>query len=191
MNRNDDRELVKRCIEGNAEAWGEFVELFSGLIYWAIKRKLNRYDCAYLMSEVEEIYQRIFTSLWEKKSLMSVDKRDNIAPWLVVLASNATIDFIRRKRFEEDFLRTNLEPEPAPQNQKDDISLGETKRLLDEAIKQLSGKEKVYLESYYMAGKKYKEIAEAFNTTVGSVATVIARAKSKIKKYIGRKYKEF
>ena len=58
MELNDDRELVRRCIEGNAEAWGEFIDRFSGLVYWAIKRKLNKYDNAYLENEVEDILQK-------------------------------------------------------------------------------------------------------------------------------------
>ena len=100
----DERELVKRCLGGNADAWGELVERFSGLIYWAIKRKLNKCDLTYLISDVEDIYQRLFASIWEKKSLLSVSDRGNIAPWLVVLASNFTVSFIREKQREENFL---------------------------------------------------------------------------------------
>jgi DNA-directed RNA polymerase specialized sigma24 family protein len=67
MGGNNSQKLIKRCIEGDVDAWSEFVDRFSGLIYWAIKRKLNKYDCTYLMSEAEEIYQHLLTSIWEKK----------------------------------------------------------------------------------------------------------------------------
>lgn len=79
MDKNNDRELIKRCIDGNAEAWSKFVNRFSGLIYWAIKRKLAKYGRHYLISEVEEIHQRLFVSVWEKKSLMTVSERGNVA----------------------------------------------------------------------------------------------------------------
>lgn len=187
MDKNDERKLVQRCIAGNAEAWDEFVDRFSGLIYWAIKRKLNKYDCTYLMSEVEDIYQRIFTSMWEKKSLISVGERGNISPWIVVLASNFTIDFIRKKRTEENLLRHNLESEIRSRDEEETILLREDKRLLDEAIKLLNEKERAYLELNYIAGKKHKEIAEIFNTSINSVSTIIARAKNKIKRYIESK----
>ncbi len=190
MDEKGDRELVERCIGGNAEAWSEFIDRFSGLIYWAIKRKLNKYDCAYLMGEVEEIYQRLFTAIWEKKSLAGVKNRDNIAPWLIVLASNAAIDFIRKKGFEKNFLRKAVEFGAGPQNEKPGIFLREDKRLLDEAMKSLSEKEKAYLESNYIAGKKHKEIAELFNTSINTVSSVIARAKAKIKRYIEQKNKK-
>ncbi len=190
MDKNNDRELVKRCIEGDSEAWCEFIDRFSGLIYWAIKRKLNKYDCAYLISEVEEIYQSLFASIWEKKSLAGIRERDKIAPWLVVLASNTAIDFIRKKGFEENFLRGTLRSESVSRDGKEDIFLRESRRLMDEAIKLLSEKEKAYLESNYIAGKKHKEIADTFNTSINTVSSVIARAKVKIRKYIESKNKK-
>jgi RNA polymerase sigma-70 factor (ECF subfamily) len=188
MDIKDDRELIKRCIDGNGQAWSKFVDRFSGLIYWAIKRKLNKYDSTYLMSEVEDIYQRIFTSIWEKKSFMGVSERTNVSPWLVVLASNFTIDYIRKKRTEENFLRHNLE-EIRPKDEETSIFAEENKRLLDEAIKLLNEKEKAYIQLNYMAGKKHREIAEIFNTPVNSVSTIISRAKNKIKRYIESKNK--
>ncbi|MEA3305410.1 MAG: sigma-70 family RNA polymerase sigma factor, partial [Candidatus Omnitrophota bacterium] len=190
MNENNDKELVKRCLEGSAEAWSEFVDRFSGLIYWAIKRKLNRYDCAYLIRDVEDIYQRIFVRLWEKESLLNVSGRDNISPWLIVLASNLTIDFIRKKNREENFLLTNA---PEAENMSGDdetvIFSEENKRLLNNAVKLLDEKEKTYLKFNYFAGKKHREIAGIFNTSVNSVSTIIARAKNKIRKYIESKSK--
>ena len=189
MNKNNDKELVKRCLDGNAEAWSEFVDRFSGLIYWAIKRKLNRYNCVYLIRDVEDIYQRLFVSLWEKKSLMNVADRDNISPWLIVLASNLTIDFIRKKRREENFLLRVSEAKNISGDDEVVIFSEENKHLLDEGIKLLNEKEKVYLEFNYIASKKHKEIAKIFNTSVNSVSTIIARAKNKIRKYIKSKSK--
>jgi len=188
MDIKDDRKLIKRCIDGDSGAWSEFVDRFSGLIYWAIKRKLNKYESTYLMGEVEDIYQLIFASIWEKKSLIGVSERTNVAPWLVVLASNFTIDYIRKKRTEENFLRHNLE-EIRPKDEGALIFVEENKRLLDEAIKFLNEKEKAYLQLNYMAGKRHREIAEIFNTPVNSVSTIIARAKNKIKEYIESKNK--
>ena len=187
MAKYGDRQLVRRCIEGDVEAWSEFVDSFSGLIYWAIKRKLNKYNCTYMESEIEEIYQRIFVSIWEKKSLMKVCERGNISPWLAVVASNLTIDFIREKSHEQDFLRWNLASKSRSQQAGKDILERDDKHLLDEAVKLLSEKEKAFLELNCVAGKKHREIAGIFNVSINSVSTIIARAKSKIKRHIESK----
>lgn len=187
MSDNDHRELVQKCIKGDAEAWCEFVDKFSGLVYWAIKRKLSRYDTSYFMSDVDEIYQRIFASVWEKKSLMNVSDRSNISPWLVVISSNITIDFLKRRRTEENYIRDSQESKILSENQNDIIFENEDRRLLDEAMKSLNKKEKAYLQLFYAKGKKYKEIADIFNTPISTVSTIIARARSKIKEYIESK----
>ena len=66
MAGRDDRNLIQRCIDGDAEAWSEFIDRFSGLAYWAINRILNKYNRTYLASEIEDIYQRLFSSIWDK-----------------------------------------------------------------------------------------------------------------------------
>lgn len=186
MAEGDDRKLIKKCLEGDAEAWSEFVDRFSGLIYWVIKRKLCKYYI-YMESDVEEIYQRVLASIWEKKSLTNVSERGNISPWIAVLASNLTIDFVRKKTLEEDFLREGPESESRPQRPDEGILDREDKRLLDEAIKLLNKKERAFLELNYIAGKKQREIAGIFNMKINSVSTIITRAKNKIKRYIESK----
>lgn len=190
METKSDKELVRLCLSGNAEAWSNFIDRFSGLIYWAIKRKLNRYYSAHLTSDIEDIYQRLFTSIWEKKSLVAVTDRDNIAPWLIVLASNLTIDFMRRKQREEDFFQNRLPLESQIADEDSIVFAKEKRDLLDEAIRGLSEKERLYLELNYLSNKKHKEIAGIFNTSVNSVSTVIARAKDKIKQFIKEKDKK-
>lgn len=186
MAEKGDRKLIQKCLEGDAEAWSEFVERFSGLVYWVIKRKLSKYYM-YFESDVEEIYQRVLASIWEKKSLTSVSERGNISPWIAVLASNFTIDFIRKKRLEEDFLRDGFKSESRPRRPDEGILDREDKRLLDEAIKLLNEKERAFLELNCIAGKKQREIAGIFNTSINSVSSTITRAKNKIKSYIESK----
>ena len=149
--------------------------------------KLTQYQPC---EECEDIYQRLFSSIWEKKSLVNVRERANISPWLVVLASNFTIDSIRKKELEENFLREGIELEGKSQNDMKNLLHKEERYLLDKAMKLLNKKERSYLELNYMSGKKHKEIALIFNTSINSVSTIIARAKGKIKKYIEEKNKK-
>ncbi len=187
METKSDKELVGRCLNGDADAWSDFVDRFSGLVYWAIKRKFNRYYSAYLTSDVEDIYQRFFAGVWEKKRLASISGRDNIAPWIIVLASNLTIDFMRRKKREEDFFQNNLTEEIPAADDNAVIFVQEKRDMLDEAMAALKERERACLELSYIGGKTHKEIAGIFNVPANSVSTMIARAKSKIKRFIEEK----
>lgn len=191
METKSDKELVGQCLSGDAKAWNNFIDRFSGLVYWAIKRKLSRYYSAYLAADVEDIYQRFFASIWEKKSLEAVSDRDNIAPWVVVLSSNLAIDFIRKKRREEEFISNRLPAETQHPDEESIIFLKEKKDLLNEAMCLLSETERAYLELNYLSGKRHKEIGEIFNAPANTVSTVIARAKGKIKRFIEEKDKKF
>lgn len=190
MGTKSDKALVNRCLSGDTEAWSDFVDRFSGLVYWAIKRKLNRYYSAYLTSDIEDIYQRLFTTIWEKKSLSAVSERDNIGPWLIVLASNLAIDFMRKKKREEDFLQNRFTTEAQIRDEDSAVFVEEKMDLLNEAIRFLNEKERLYLELNYLSGKQHKEIADIFNAPVNSVSTIIARAKTKIRVFIEEKDKK-
>ncbi len=189
METKSDKELVSRCLEDGPDAWSLFVDRFSGLVYWAIKRKLRRYCPVYLNSDAEDIYQRLFASLWEKRSLEAVKDRDNISPWLIVLASNLAIDFIRKKKREEDFLKEDMPKDISAGDDYSSLFIKEKRNILDNAMGSLSEKEKAYLELSYLSGKKHKDIADIFNVPINSVSTTIARAKTKIKKFIAKKIK--
>jgi len=186
METKSDKELVTQCLEGSPEAWGLFVDRFSGLLYWAIKQKLRRYCPVYLNSDAEDIYQRLFASLWERRSLEAVKDRDNISPWLIVLASNLAIDFARKKKREDDFLKEELPIDVTDTKDYPSVFTKEKRDILDNAMGSLSEKEKAYLELSYLSGKKHKEIADIFNVPMNSVSTTIARAKTKIKRFIAK-----
>lgn len=189
METKSDKELVKNCLEGAPDAWSVFVDKFSSVVYWAIKRKLSRYCAAYLNSDAEDLYQRVFASLWEKRSLEAVKDRDSISPWLIVLASNITADFMRKKKREEGFLREELAKEMPPVDDYSLVFIKEKRDILDTAMGALTEKERAYLELSCLSGKKHKEIADIFNVPMNSVSTIIARAKTKIKRFIAKKIK--
>jgi RNA polymerase sigma-70 factor, ECF subfamily len=189
MEIKSDKDLVTRCLSGDTGAWNNFVDRFSGLVYWAIKRKFNRYYSAYLTSDIEDIYQRLFASIWEKKNLAAVSDRDDIAPWLIVLASNLTTDFMRKKMREEDFLQNKLTAETQTMDKDSVIFVEEKWDLLGEAMRLLNEKERAYIELSCISGKKHKEIAEIFRTSTNYVSSIIARAKNKMKRFIEKKEK--
>ncbi len=186
MDKRDNRQLIERCLCEDSDAWNEFIDRFSGLVNWSIKRKLKKYECTYLKSDIDEIFQHVFTTIWEKKSLSKVSERDNISPWLIVIASHATIDYIRKRRAQENLLRNSYKKEKSSITH-NELFVREHRDLIDKALQLLNDKERTYLELSSISGKRHKEIAEIFNTSVNSVSTVIARAKSKARRYLESK----
>ncbi len=181
MGEYDHRILVKRCLEGESRAWNEFVDRFSGLACWAIRRKLLRYGS--FDDDLKDIFQGLFASIWEKKRLSTVKERRNISPWMVVVASNAAMDYLKRKRHEHDAIRTYRNERSRTTGKRRALS-GKKVCLIDEAISRLNEKERFYFELFYKAGKRHREIADTVRAPVNTVSTVINRAKQKVKSYV-------
>ena len=60
---NNESELIKRCLNKDKKAWGEFVDKYSRLVYWAIHKKMatTRFNCQ--QADIEDIFQDVFLSI--------------------------------------------------------------------------------------------------------------------------------
>ena len=63
----DFLEFLEKCANRDKEAWNAFVEKYGNLIYNYILRTLKRYNYFFQNDEVDEIYDRIFLALLDKK----------------------------------------------------------------------------------------------------------------------------
>jgi RNA polymerase sigma-70 factor (ECF subfamily) len=99
-------------------------------------------------------------------------------PWLFRVATNLARDDARKRirRHElglpERVMRAHSDPPPGPEQT---IDREGARRLLDEAFNALNERERMAL-LMREEGYSYKEIADAVDTSVGSLGTMIARA---------------
>ena len=180
----DDNRLMEMCVKGDTEAWEKLVDQFSGLVYWAIKRKLSRHPFQYSDCDIRDIYQQVFAVLWEKRSRVKPAAWQNLSPWLVALSSHTTIDFMRKSESKERFLKAYGQEE---RTQADEPLLADERRIIEEALSRLKIKERSYIELFYGCGKKYREIAEDFHVPLSSVSSAISRAQKKIRRHLMQK----
>jgi len=197
----NDRSLVSLCIEKDASAWSSFVDRFSNLIYWAIKDRLSKWNYHFVEQDVEDIYQELFISLWEKGKLAEIKDRSHISSWLVMVAGNMSIDYFRRKKnelpktslpiFHEAFSDKGEgieDPVPAylHSSSKDDpnrtVHLKELSQVLTLTIDSLPPRERQAITLCYFYGKKHREIAQLLKISINTVSTIIRRTRARLKK---------
>lgn len=189
----ENKELIKKCIRKDPEAWGIFIDRFSKTIYWSIEDRLMRYRLKYTRHDIDDIYQEVILSIWEKKKLKKVKEPQKVGPWLVMVAGNKALDYFRTKKKDqlrnislvesiyeashdearkfEDILTSN-EPDPSQQAQFNEIEYA-----VEESLKTLSESQRKILSLNILLGKKHREIAEILKIPEGTVSTVIARTK--------------
>jgi len=202
----NDRSLVSLCIEKDASAWSSFVDRFSNLIYWAIKDRLKRYNFQFVEQDVEDIYQELFVSLWEKNGLTEIKDRAKISSWLVMVAGNEAIDHFRKKKNEGPRISASIFQsvssdvgEAAEElmltgtlsSSEDDPSrivyLKELDRILEATIETLPPRERQAITLSFLYGKKHREIAQLLKISINTASTIIRRVRAKLRKELKKK----
>lgn len=196
-----DKNVIEGCIKRRPGAWDKFVRQFSGLVMWAIRQRLARAGFDFTNSDAQDIHQEAFLCIYKNNKLSQIRDASKIASWLAVLSGNIAVNYIRRARgrLAEKTVELSCEMAenaghgladaleadcPAVDEQID----GELqKEILNRAIESLKPREKIILNLYYICENTVKEISENLNLSQGTVASIIARTKDKIREIFKRK----
>ena len=96
----NDLEFIQRCVRGDKQAWDEFVDKYSRLIYSYIHGILKIRSQNFTQENINDIFQEIFLSLIKDnfKKLKSFKAKNgcSLATWLRQVTVNLTIDHMRR-----------------------------------------------------------------------------------------------
>ena len=175
----DIQRLIERCIEREEKAWEEFVERFSGLLFYSARERLKRNGIAFSQQDLEDVVQTVFVEIWQGNKLKDVRDRKKIKAWLSIVAQTRALNHVYKKkerllRENELYKIDNIKVEPGPGSGKDEEILA---RKLEEEIEDFEAREKIILKLSVIYGKKHREIACLMQIPVNTVSTIIARKK--------------
>ena len=194
----DDRELLKSCLEGNQQAWAEFILRYSRLIYNYIHSVLAIKGRSDLSDQVQDIFQELFACLirdnYKKLATFRGKNGCSLASWLRQVTINFTIDYLRRIRpvlsleaqNNEGFSLNDLLA---------DMSLGarefiinqDNRKALGECIEKLDLDDQYFLELFMGQGLTLDEIQEHFKVSRGAVDMRKSRILAKLQECFKKK----
>jgi RNA polymerase sigma-70 factor (ECF subfamily) len=182
----NEAQLIKSCIRKERKAWNIFVQKYSRLIYWAIRRRLNISSFEYNDDDVHNIFQEVFISILEGNKLGDIKDVKFLPGWLAMVASNKTVDFLREKiRHKQRFVADASLLKGKEDKEK--LYHRDILETIKNVIDNLSVKEKIIISLNLLEGKTHREIAQVRCMPINTVSTTIARAKKKIKKELERR----
>jgi len=198
-----DRELIQGCLAGDKKAWDFFVERFSRLIYWSIRKTLEKSAFVSRPDLADDIFQEIFKRILEHRELEKLREAGNLRQFLVVMAMHAALDKIKSLRRQES-RDVSLEKEFLPKDSGEPVILAdvlsdgsldpsarvisdERDLAISEILERLSPKERTCVEWHYMDGKAHQDIAAILGLPVGTVSSIIQRTKEKLQVSFERK----
>lgn len=166
-----DDALVTLARAGSSEAFDELVGRYQAPVTRLAYRLTRDAD------EAKDIAQDAFLRAYRRLETFHPDRP--FSRWLFVIARNASLDAIRRRRRAaalpaSDELPAELGPE--------DYALrNDEAERVQHALEVLPEHYRSVLQLYYVSGLRYREIADALGIPLGTVKTYLSRAKRRMR----------
>ncbi len=180
-----DRSLVERALKGEQSAFEGIVAKYRKALYHHINRMVRD------KSELDDLVQESFIKAFG--ALDTYSTQYAFSTWLYKIATNHTIDYLRRKKlptFSIDKPVSTKEGEmqyevPDTTYRPDrHIVEDQRKQLIQEAIDSLPEKYHKVIVMRHQQEMSYEEIAEELDLPLGTVKAHIFRARELLNKFL-------
>lgn len=180
-----EQDLVARARAGDHQAFERLLLDNQTRIYTLCLRMTGDPE------DAQDLAQEAFLNAW--RGLPSFQGGSSFATWVYRLASNACIDFLRkRKRRQAVESPHSLDQEEAPWPEPADPAPGpaealegkELRQAVEDGLRALPVHQRQALIMRELSGLSYQEIAAALELDLGTVKSRIARARRAMQKFL-------
>ena len=183
-----DRILVEQALTGNERAFRILMKKYDKALHHHIYRMVRS------KGEVEDLVQESFIKAFSALTSYSADYA--FSTWLYKIATNHTIDYLRKKKLptfsiDKPILTKdgNLEYEVPDITYRPDrhVVADQRRALIQQAIDSLPEKYYRVIVLRHQQEKSYEEIAQELDLPLGTVKAHIFRARKLLYKYLRNK----
>jgi RNA polymerase sigma-70 factor (ECF subfamily) len=178
----DDRQVVKRALEGDQGAFRELYDLYCPRIYRLAGSMVASSE------DVDDIVQEAFVRAF--RSLKSFKGQSSFYTWLYRITVNVATDFRRKQaRRRQAISDQPLEDAdsgasqlatPERESPESDLYRSEIASLVEQALETLSDEHRQVVALREVSGLSYQEIAEVTQTSVGTVMSRLHYGRKKL-----------
>lgn len=181
---DEDKKLTASYLNGDTEALAKLVERNLGLVY-RYGFRMTRND-----EDAQDVAQETFVKLW--RNIQKFDSSKNFRTWLLGIAHNTAIDLLRKKKdiifsdvnnIEEggSFEESIVDVAPLPLEV---FEQAEQKKLLDNALGQISPASREVLILYHEENLTFAQIGAILNKPLNTVKSQYRRALVSLRKIL-------
>jgi RNA polymerase sigma-70 factor (ECF subfamily) len=188
----EDQRLIKEALSGSQEAFDRLMKKYYSFIYKLIFRMIKKEE------DTEDLTQEAFIKAFN--SLSKFDNQFAFSTWLCKIATNNSIDYIRKRKLHTISIDKEFEGEDEdikfeiPDSRflpdKNIIDI-QKETIINEAINKLPLKYKTVIIMRHKEEKDYDEIAKKLKLPLGTVKAHIFRAREMLNKYLKDKIKNY
>ena len=168
------KNLISQIVEGDENALSQLYDESIKLTYSLAMQVVSN------TSEAEEVALDVYKYVWSNARNYDPE-RSNPATWLVMLTRSRSIDKLRSRSIpimlsntvEEELGKSDINPE-------DTVMGMEQRKFVQDALSELSEKQRKVIELAYFYQFRQSEIANLLDIPIGSVKSTIRLAKEKL-----------
>jgi len=168
----NDQDLIERLRRRDPDAMSDLYDRYSRVVYAVILRIVRNASVA------EELVQESFLRAWNRGSDFDAS-RGRIGPWLLTIARNRAIDYLRSSAGQQQattFELVSSERVSLFVNTEDRMVDQEQARRIRAAFSQLNENQRQVLELAYFEGLSQSEMAEKLGQPLGTIKTWVRTA---------------
>lgn len=179
----DDHELVARLRRREPAVMGDLYDRYGKLAYSLIYRIVRDVGVA------EDLVQETFLRVWNRSQGFDAE-RGALGPWLLAVARNRAIDYLRSSggKMARGALELEYAEHPAVfVNFEADILSQDRARRVRGALERLNENQRHVIELAYFEGLSQSEMAERMGQPLGTVKTWVRTALKNLREALGEK----
>ncbi|HVI44848.1 MAG TPA: RNA polymerase sigma-70 factor [Chitinophaga sp.] len=179
-----DSLLLKQVADGDESAFRRLFDMYADRIYGVAFAYTGSKE------QSEEIVQDVFMKIWLKREHLS--QVENISNYIFIIARNLVINLLHRQKREKNYLQQLLTTaEEVPQSPESEYVLKESRRLITDAINQLSPQQRTVYQLTQIQGMKLAEAAAELGLSRNTARNHLARATQCIREYLRQHTREY
>jgi RNA polymerase sigma-70 factor (ECF subfamily) len=176
-----DAQLVERLKRREPQAMADLYDRYGKLVYSLIYRIVKDGGVA------EDLAQETFLRVWNRVQFFD-QQRGVIGPWILAVARNRAIDYLRSVAGRMSQHSTELDATDHPSqfaNLEKEILNSDRARVIKEAFQKLTPNQREVLELAYYEGLSQSEMAARMKQPLGTVKTWVRTALKALRSELG------
>lgn len=184
-NNNSDKEIILKVAGNDSKALEELYDRYSPVLFTLINKIVQDKSAA------EELLSDIFVIIWQKNNLFD-SETGNVYTWMINLARNKALDFVKRNRnleemeeYSDEYENENIIPHLSSSAEPMDLDkVLSMKDKINDSFNKLTEAQQYVLNLAYYKGYNKEEIARELNIPLPTVKIKISLALGNLNKNV-------
>jgi len=170
----DEATLVDLLKKKDKEVFSYLYDNYSAVLYGIVLKVVIKQD------EANDILQEVFVKIWRNIESYNASK-GRLYTWMLNIARNTAIDFLRSKQFQNASKNQNIEDTVNYINQRENSEQRTDTIGLKKLLETLPANQKEVIQLVYLKGYTQEETAKELNIPLGTVKTRVRMAISALR----------